>query len=664
MLGPRALNRALLARQLLLERRPDDGARRRSSTSSGSRPRRPSRRTSGCGRGSMASRPAELATALTDRTAVRASLMRATVHLVSADDALVLRPLIQPVLERGFDGSAFARGIAGVDRAELLAAGRALLEERPRTSPELGRLLAERWPESDPVALSSALGYLSPLVQVPPAASGAGPAAPARTTMEAWLGRPLEANPSLESLVLRYLAAFGPATVMDVQAWSGLTRLGVVFDGLRPRLETFRDEARARALRPARRAATGAGHPGAGAVPARVRQRPARPRRPLPDHPGRAGRIPLPPGNGAQMGTILLDGVFAGTWRIRRAGDRATLAIRPFEPVRPADEAALADEGARLLAFATDGLDRGRRRRNRACLTRRRLGGAGPPRHRRAVTRGSSTCPRVSRATRRAASRRPSGSRCGAPATAGRSPPCGSWRRSACSSSACRMGGIDAADANGNPNERQLEASEAYDVFNAGGDERPVRAGRRRRRRRARRDGRSGVPGRGRRPRREARRPPARRSTASRRPTLRASWPTRSTAPPEAGLVAPDGSTVRIVGRIDGRRRPGSRRSSRRSCRSSTRPGRRTRTSPIHAISSTFINDDINALISTGLDDSLRADDPADVHHPAVRVRGDRGLGRAARPGDHLAGGRVRDPRASTARSSGRSARTRRSSSC
>ena len=64
----------------------------------------------------------------------------------------------------------------------------------------------------------------------------------------------------------------------------------------------------------------------------------------------------MPPGNGAQMGTILVDGVLAGTWRIRRAGDRATLTIRPFEPVRPADEAALADEGARLVAFATDGL--------------------------------------------------------------------------------------------------------------------------------------------------------------------------------------------------------------------------------------------------------------------------------------------------------------------
>ena len=354
MLGPRALNRALLARQLLLERRPGT-ALETIEHLVGLQAQAPLAPYVGLWSRLEGFQPAELATALSDRTAVRASLMRATVHLVSADDALVLRPLIQPVLQRGFDASPFARRIEGVDRSELLAAGRALLEERPRTSPELGRLLAERWPGSDPEALSSALGYLSPLVQVPPRGLWGRTGRPARTTMETWLGRPLEASPSLEWLVLRYLAAFGPATVMDAQAWSGLTRLGVVFDGLRSRLRTFRDE-RGRELFD---------------LPDAPRPDPDSPApvRFLPEydnvllgHADRsrvipAGRsIPLPPGNGAQMGTVLVDGFFAGTWRIRRVEDRATLAIRPFEPVRPDDEAALADEGARLVAFATDGL--------------------------------------------------------------------------------------------------------------------------------------------------------------------------------------------------------------------------------------------------------------------------------------------------------------------
>jgi hypothetical protein len=354
MLGPRALNRALLARQMLLERQPVT-ALAATEHLVGLQAQAPLAPYVGLWSRLATFQAAELAGALTDRTAVRASLMRATIHLVSADDALTLRSLIQPVLERGFANSPFARQIAGIDRDELLEAGRALLEERPLSSAELGRTLARRWPEHDPESMAYALGFLCPLVQVTPRGLWGRTGSPARTTMTAWLGRPLDAAPSLETLVLRYLGAFGPASVMDAQAWSGLTRLGGVFDGLRPRLQTFRDDAGRELFD----------------LPDAPRPEPDSPApvRFLPEYDnvllGHADRsriipagpsIPLPPGNGATMGTILLDGMYAGTWRIRRAEGRATLTIRPFERVRPGDEAALVDEGSRLVAFATDGM--------------------------------------------------------------------------------------------------------------------------------------------------------------------------------------------------------------------------------------------------------------------------------------------------------------------
>ena len=354
MLGPRALNRALLARQMLLERQPVT-ALAATERLIGLQAQAPLAPYVGLWSRLATFQAAELAGALADRTAVRASLMRATIHLVSADDALALRPLIQPVLERGFANSPFARQIAGIDRHELLQAGRALLEERPLTSAELGRALARRWPEHDPESMAYALGYLLPLVQVTPRGLWGRTGSPARTTMTAWLGRPLDAAWSLETLVLRYLGAFGPASVMDAQAWSGLTRLRGVFDGLRAELATFRDVAGREVFD----------------LPDAPRPEPDShaPVRFLPEydnvllgHADRsriipAGRsIPLPPGNGATMGTILIDGMYAGTWRIRRAEDRATLTIQPFERVGTADEAALVDEGSRLVAFVTDGM--------------------------------------------------------------------------------------------------------------------------------------------------------------------------------------------------------------------------------------------------------------------------------------------------------------------
>jgi hypothetical protein len=295
----------------------------------------------------------ELAALIEAREAVRIHVMRATVHLVTRRDALWLRPLLQPVLTRSYSGQAFAKEMEGVATEAVLAMARELLEENPRTRAELGRLLSERWPHRDPATLSYTASYLLPMVQIPPRGlwGQRGPAAWALA--EGWMGQPFAAEPAVDELVLRYLAAFGPASVMDVQQWSGLTKLREVVERLGSKLETFtgNDGRPLYDLPDAPRPHS--------ETPAPPRFLPeydnlllshADRRRVIPD--GR--RVPLPPGNGGRCGTLLVDGVYGADWAVTLTEDEATLVIEPFASITDHAEA-IAAEGERLLGFVAPG---------------------------------------------------------------------------------------------------------------------------------------------------------------------------------------------------------------------------------------------------------------------------------------------------------------------
>src|SRR5215467_7662904 len=242
LLDARSLNRALLARQLLLDRTSSFGAADTVAHLVGLQAQTPRSPYIGLWSRLAGFDPDELARMLVDREVVRIVLMRSTIHLVTADDCRFLRPLLAPMLARRFAQSAWTTGVPGVDLDEVAAAGRRLVEEEPLTLADLGARLAGEFPGREPAALAQVVRSYVPLVQVPPRAVWGRSGAAAHTSAEAWLGRPIDGEGNRQDLILRYLAAFGPASVMDVQAWSGLTRLAEVAGRLGDRVVRFRAE--------------------------------------------------------------------------------------------------------------------------------------------------------------------------------------------------------------------------------------------------------------------------------------------------------------------------------------------------------------------------------------------------------------------------------------
>jgi hypothetical protein len=355
VLSTRALNRALLARQLLLEREPL-GTAEALEQLVGLQAQAPNAPYVALWSRLAPFDPAELAGLLERHEAVRTHVMRTTVHLVTARDCRTLRPLMRTVVERGFRSSPWAKNLAGADLEAITAAGRELLRESTLSRPELAAQLGERFPGPDPLSLAYAVTYLVPAVQPPPRGIWGKRGGAAWTETERWIGAELDPEPSVDAVLLRYLAAFGPASVADARTWSGLPGLREVVERLRPQLRSFRDEGGRELFD----------------LPDAPRPDPDTPAPPrfLPEYdnvllshadrsriigPGRL--VPLPPGNGGSAGTVLVDGAFRAVWRIERANGRATLVVTPHARLARAETGAVTAEAERLLAFAAAGAD-------------------------------------------------------------------------------------------------------------------------------------------------------------------------------------------------------------------------------------------------------------------------------------------------------------------
>jgi hypothetical protein len=352
VLARRDLNRATLARQLLLERAdmPILDAVEHLVGLQAQLPQNPY-----VALWSRLERfdPDEVGRLLIERRLVRVVVMRATIHLVTADDCLRLRPLVQPVLDAELARHReYGPPLRGVDLEPVLAFARELLAERPLNGTQLRAALHERFPDDDAAALAYACRNHLALVQVPPRGLWRRSGQVTSTTAEAWLGRPLETKPSIDAVVLRYFAAFGPATVADVTTWSRLTGMREIVERLRPKLRTFRDE-RGRELFD---------------LPDAPRPDPdtPSPTRFLPEydnvllaHADRTrfiadeDRLRLQTSERPANGSVIHDGVGFGTWRL----DGATLVVDPIG--RPAKRAAAAVtvEGRRLLRFVLPDVD-------------------------------------------------------------------------------------------------------------------------------------------------------------------------------------------------------------------------------------------------------------------------------------------------------------------
>lgn len=348
VLDARALNRATLARQLLLDR-ADLPVLDAVAHLCGLQAQEPQEPFVGLWSRLRAFEPAALDELLAGRRVVRTHLMRRTVHLMSAADVLAWRARHDAMLRQRVVGT-YRRELDGIDLDELAAAGREVMADgEPRSMGELARTLTERWPAPGPRPLGELLvAALIPMVQLPPRGLWRAKAGVRNVPLSAWLGREVDppsadgSDPVGQDLVRRYLAAYGPAATADLRAWSGLAGLPAAVAAVRHELVAFRDE-RGRELLDL----PGAPRPDAD-TPAPVRFLPAFDNAILGYHD--RGRIIDDADRGLSVAgarVVLVDGRVAASWTV----EAGTVTVAPLRPFSRAENTEVAEEGQRLEAF-------------------------------------------------------------------------------------------------------------------------------------------------------------------------------------------------------------------------------------------------------------------------------------------------------------------------
>jgi len=344
VLTQRELNRALLARQLLLARSKLPLSRALEQVAGLQTQYAPSayvRLWSSLEGFALA----DLTRALERKRAIQATLMRSTIHVVSRRDYWLLAEGVGPSRQEwSLRTNRRQVGDAPVDLDAIAAQLRRELAGRTWHRKEVDSLLRSH-------GGSIWTGAWVELVRVPPSGTWERRRADLFALASDWIG-PSDANEArgIEHLLRRYLQGFGPARLLDAADWAGVPTAKVRAAAERLRLRTFRDED-GRELVDLPRAPL----PGDVAAPARflptwdatllvhARRTQILPERfrPLIFH----TKAPQ------SFATFLVDGAVAGVWRVERAKERATLVLEPFEPLPRPAERELRDEGERLVRF-------------------------------------------------------------------------------------------------------------------------------------------------------------------------------------------------------------------------------------------------------------------------------------------------------------------------